>query len=223
MSTLQLQARALGDPTRYGVFRYLADASGTVDIAELTGHFALNHNAIRQHLAKLVEAGLVVEETAPSTGRGRPRLVYRLDPAAESRWGIVGPYERLALWLAEMVRTGDTPVEVGRRAGRRQRLGPDGSDGPVRTGDPVAGLVDQMARHGFDPAVRRRGSVVDITLRSCPFVSTALADPDTVCGLHLGMAYGVAEGIEGLEVDELVPRDPRSAHCRLRCHVESDS
>ena len=53
---LQEQARALGDPTRHGIFRYVADAARPVDIAELTEHFGVNHNAIRQHLAKLVRA-----------------------------------------------------------------------------------------------------------------------------------------------------------------------
>ncbi len=214
MTTLQQQARALGDPTRHQVFRYIADAEGPVDVAELTGHFGLNHNAIRQHLAKLVDAGLVVEVTAQSRGPGRPRLLYLLAPGTESRWGVTGPYERLSLWLAEMVRTGDAPVDVGRRAGRSQCLG--GAD----IDDPVANLVDQMARHGFDPTVRRRGTSVDVTLEACPFETTALADPDTVCALHLGMALGIAEGIDGLEVDELIPTDPREAHCRLRCHLE---
>jgi predicted ArsR family transcriptional regulator len=214
MSTLQQQARALGDPTRYDMFRYIADAERTIDVAELTEHFGLNHNAIRQHLAKLVDAGLVREQTAPSTGRGRPRLQYVLDPGADSRWGVAGPYERLSLWLAEIVRTGDDPVEVGRRAGRRRRLG-RGADT-----DPVTEIVEQMARHGFDPALRRSGPNLDITLRTCPFASTALADPDTVCELHLGIAYGVAESLDGLVIDELVPKDPRRAHCRLRCHLE---
>ena len=211
---LQQQARALGDPTRHQVFRYLADAAGPVDVAELTEHFGLNHNAIRQHLAKLVDAGLVVEETAPSRGRGRPRLLYLLDPGTESRWGVMGPYERLSSWLAEVVRTGDSPLEVGRRAGRRHGVAGTGVD------DPVSSLVDQMARHGFDPEVRHRGATVDVTLQTCPFESTALAHPDTVCALHLGMALGIAEGIDGLEVDELVPKDPRRARCRLRCHLE---
>jgi predicted ArsR family transcriptional regulator len=219
MTALQQQARALGGLTRHQVFRYVAEASDPVDVAELTEHFGLNHNAIRQHLAKLVEAGLVDAEKAPSGGRGRPRLVYRLDPGAESRWGVTGPYERLALWLAEMVRTGDTPVEVGRRAGRRQRLGAR----EFGDGDPVTSLVEQMAAHGFDPTVRRHGPSVDLTLRRCPFESTALADPDTVCELHLGMAYGIAEGLDGLEVDELAPKDPRRAGCRLRCHLEPAS
>ena len=56
-------------------------------MAELTEHFGLNHNAIRQHLAKLVDADLVVEDKAPSTGRGRPRLSYRVDPAPTAAGG----------------------------------------------------------------------------------------------------------------------------------------
>jgi len=217
MTTLQQQARALGDPTRHEVFRYLADAGRPVDVAELTRHFGLNHNAIRQHLAKLVAAGLLVERTAPSTGRGRPRLQYSVDPSADSRWGVTGPYERLSLWLSEIVRTGDTPVEVGRRAARRQRMRTQEAE----AADPVAALSEQMARHGFDPVVTHVGDNVEVTLRECPFATTALADPDTVCGLHLGIAHGVAESVGGIVVDELVPRDPRHAHCQLRCHLEA--
>jgi hypothetical protein len=119
--------------------------------------------------------------------------------------------------LSEIVRSGDSPVEVGRRVGRRLRLGsPTGLE-------PVGELVEQMGRQGFDPIVRRRHDDVDVTLRACPFATTALADPDTVCGLHLGIAYGVAESVDGLVIDELIPKDPRRAHCRLRCHVEAGS
>lgn len=214
MSTLQQQARALGDPTRHAIFQYISDAGDAVDVAELTEHFGFNHNAIRQHLAKLVDADLVTESPAPVTGRGRPKLIYRVSPSAESRWGVAGPYERLSWLLTEIVRSGDTPVEVGRRAIERQRLG---SSTPDR--DPIGTLVAEMERSGFEPTVRRHGAQVDIVLANCPFSSTAQIDPDTVCNLHLGMAYGVAELVDGLVIDELVPRDPRRAGCRLRCHV----
>jgi predicted ArsR family transcriptional regulator len=215
VNALQLQARALGEPSRHELFRYIADAGRPVDVAELTEHLGLHHNAIRQHLAKLVEAGLVSEATAPRTGRGRPRLVYTVDPSAESRWGVTGPYERLTLLLSEIIRTGDSPVDVGRRAGRR--VSAAASDAV----DPVVGLVDAMKRHGFEPIATRRGDRIDIVLGSCPFETTALADPDTVCGLHLGLAYGAADSLGGLVVDELVVRDPRRGTCRLRCHVDS--
>jgi predicted ArsR family transcriptional regulator len=213
MSVLQTQARALGDPTRHELFRYVVHAGRPVDVVELTEHLGLHHNAIRQHLAKLVEAGLVAEATAPRVGRGRPRLVYTVDPSAESRWGATGPYERLSLLMAEIIRTGDSPVDVGRRAGRQARAATRDAM------DPVAGLVDAMARHGFEPTAKRRGDHVEIVLGACPFVSTALADPGTVCGLHLGLAHGAAEALGGIVIDELVPRDPRRGACRLRCHI----
>ncbi len=47
---LQRQAKALGDPTRHRLFRYIAEAQAPVTVAELTSFAGLNHNAIRQHL-----------------------------------------------------------------------------------------------------------------------------------------------------------------------------
>ena len=52
---------ALGDPTRHSIFRYVAAKRRPVDVAELTAHVGLHHNAVRQHLARLVDAGLVEE------------------------------------------------------------------------------------------------------------------------------------------------------------------
>jgi predicted ArsR family transcriptional regulator len=113
-----------------------------------------------------------------------------------------------------MLKTGDSAVEVGRRSVRPRRLGTSNDQDPVHT------VVDAMASQGFDPNVRVRGDRVEVALRSCPFATTALADPDTVCSLHLGIAQGVAELTGGrIVVDELVPHDPRRANCRLRFHL----
>lgn len=216
MTALQQQARALGDPTRFEIFTYVAHATRPADIAELTDHFGLNHNAIRQHVAKLVTAGLVAEDQAPSAGRGRPRLVYTLDPAATSRWGVTGPYERLSVLLAEILQTGDAPVDVGRRSVSRERLDASADD------DPVGLVVDAMERQGFEPVVRRaRGNRIDVVLQTCPFELAALANADSVCGIHLGIAEGAA-ALTGhrVVVDELVRHDPRRANCRLRMHLE---
>lgn len=214
MTAIQVQARALGDPTRHRIFEHVRDAAGPVGVAELTELCGLHHNAVRQHLATLVDAGLVTRAAPLAVGRGRPRLQYVIDPSVDSRWGVTGPYEKLAMLLTEVVRTGDTPVEVGRRAGARQRLG----GGAVA--EPVAWLTEQMAEQGFDPAVRSRGDRIDMTLQVCPFVSAVLTDADTVCQIHLGIARGLAEAVGGIEVEELEPRDPRRAHCHLRCRVE---
>jgi predicted ArsR family transcriptional regulator len=213
MTTLQLQARALGDPTRHAIYRYVADARKPVGIAELTAHFEVNHNAIRQHLAKLVDAQLVVEGVAPSSGPGRPRLQYEVDPSADSRWGTAGPYERLSLMLTEIIRTGDTPLEVGRRAGRKMRVRASPLD------DPIADIAAAMAKQGFEPEVRPRRAGADVVLHSCPFASAARADRDTVCTLHLGIGEGLAEDT-GVVVEELIVKDPRRAGCRLRLRPE---
>lgn len=59
------RAQALGDPTRHAIFRWLALAARPVPISDLVDEFALNHNTIRQHLAKLRAAELVEETKAP--------------------------------------------------------------------------------------------------------------------------------------------------------------
>jgi predicted ArsR family transcriptional regulator len=214
MTTLQQQARALGDPTRHAIFRHIADAGRPVGIAELTGQFAFNHNAIRQHLAKLLAAGLVVETKATVNGPGRPRLVYVVDPAVEGQWGTTGPYERLSLLLVEIIGTGRSPEEVGRLAADRFRV-------PSPSGDVVADITAAMARQGFDPEVRAVRGGVEMVLHNCPFATSARADRNTVCALHLGIAEGLTDGTH-LVVDELVAKDPRRADCRLRIRLSPD-
>jgi predicted ArsR family transcriptional regulator len=231
MATVQEQARALGDPTRHGIFRHVADAAAPVDVAELTAHFGINHNAVRQHLAKLVGAGLLTATTARSRGPGRPRLCYEMAPAVESRWGVVGPYERLSVLLTELARSGDPPVMVGERAGRQAR--PPGLEGDVvgaaqgdavapTAYDTVAVLSGAMARLGFEPEVRRRGPHVELVLGACPFAAAVLVDADTVCSLHLGLARGLTEGTD-VSVDGLVPNDPREARCCLRLTIPASA
>lgn len=104
---IQRQARALGDPTRFEIFRYVAEASGPVRVATLTEHFSFNQSAIRQHLAKLVDARLLIEELATASGTGRPPLRGR-----ESRCRLRDPPGAGAGH-----RRGDGRGAEGRRAG----------------------------------------------------------------------------------------------------------
>jgi predicted ArsR family transcriptional regulator len=220
VSGLQQQARALGDPTRHELYRYVLAAPGPVGVAELTAHLGVHHNAVRQHLAKLVDAGLLVETTRPARGRGRPSLQYEPDRAVAAKWGAVGPYERLAVWLTEVIASGAPAVDVGRRAGAGDPFLETSDDlDPARSPDPARSLARQMDRHGFAPTLTHEGDEVEIVLHQCPFASAALADQDVVCSLHLGMAQGFAEAIGGIEIDELAPTDPRHPHCRLRAHL----
>ena len=114
---IQLEAWALGDPTRHRIFRYIVDSEKPVGVGELTDYVQLNHNAVRQHLAVLKDAGLVVEEAESRDRPGRPRLLYRLHPEVAGRWGTSGAYVWLAGLLSEAVRRGLDPRQVGARMG----------------------------------------------------------------------------------------------------------
>lgn len=211
-NSIQQQAKALGDPTRHRIFRHIAESPTAVGVKELTDLLGLNHNAIRQHLAQLLDAGLVIRRTDRADGRGRPRQVYEIDPTADERWGVGGPYMRLSLLLIEMLQTGDSALEVGRRAGRQIDLGSDDVH-------PLARLERATAASGFDPLLVSGDGTNEFVLRNCPFAETASADQPTVCSLHLGIAQGMAENLDGVVVDELEPHDPFRAGCRLRFHL----
>jgi predicted ArsR family transcriptional regulator len=180
-------------------------------VATLTARFGLNHNAIRQHLAKLSDAGLVIEETAPPTGPGRRRLRYRPAPEVEGSWGTHGPYQQLSLMLLQLLQEGSSAREVGAETGRRlARALP-------QTADPVDRLELNATRQGFAPRRVDRGSSVELILDRCPFQAAASAAPEVVCQLHRGLAEGIAKATAGqVEVIDLISRNPQRAGCRLK-------
>jgi DNA-binding transcriptional ArsR family regulator len=149
---MQREARALGDPTRHRLFRYIADAPRPVGVGELTDYVRLNHNAVRQHLAVLKGAGLVTEEAEDRDRPGRPRLLYRLHPEVAGRWGTPGAYAWLAGLLSGAIRRGLDPRQVGRLEEHRKAAELAG------TGEPADLLEQEMTRRGFRPA--RAGSAV---------------------------------------------------------------
>lgn len=227
---LQQKARALGDPTRFRIFRYVLGAAGPVGVAELTDYTRLNHNAVRQHLAVLRDAGLVSETSESRTRPGRPRLLYAVEPEAAGRIGLPGPYEVLARLLGEVLRGGEDPETVGWRAGLRRagelrahhrdgRRGTSPASGQpehrAADGEALEPLEAELARAGFQPSRRDGPGRRELVLGRCPVAEVAAANRDTVCALHLGIAKGLAEGLGGPGVEDLVARHPRRAGCRL--------
>ncbi len=206
---LLAQARALGDANRLRLFRYLVAHDGPVAVAELTDMARLNHNTVRQHLAVLVEAGLVDESREVRSRVGRPRLLYRADAGAASRWDAPGTYVWLAELLSDALSRQISPREAGRLRGvqRAAELSDGGSALDVMEAD--------LARRGFHPRRESSRTRVDFILERCPFVDVAAVNPATICQLHLGLVEGLATGLGGWEVDELVARSPREAGCRL--------
>jgi predicted ArsR family transcriptional regulator len=196
------RARLLADPTRALLLRFVQDAPDPVPVDDLASHAGVHITAVRQHLNKLIDGGLVVSERLDPTGRGRPRLAYRAAPLESD------PYRGLSAMLSEAVRHGRTSRDQGRVSGNRD------ADATLSGVDL---LRNEASRWGFAPEVlERRGDRVDIVLRACPFADVAQDDPDTICDLHLGLAEGLAEATADVEVLELRRVDPHAGGCRFR-------
>ena len=186
-----------------------------VGIAELNEQFPFNHNAIRQHLAKLVAAGLVIESEGPDR-RARPAPPGLRDQPG--RRGAMGHHRPLR--TAQPPARRDHPHRARPRRGRPPGRRP-ASGSPSPSGDVVADITAAMARQGFEPEVRPVRGGAEIVLHNCPFATAALADRDTICALHLGIAEGLTDA-SAAAVTELVAYDPRKAGCRLRIRLVAD-
>lgn len=206
----RLQAEALADPTRFAAYQQLRQADWPLTVAEITDAAGVHHTAVRAHLAKLRDAGLITESHAEPTGRGRPKLLYT---AVDSAVGTGRQaYQELSAMLARVVREGSTPRLVGAAAGREAALGRD----PSGTTDTID-LIEREARDlGFDPVRRGRAGRPELVLRHCPFADVAADEPDSICSLHLGVAEGIAVLRGDVEVLGMVVHDPHRAGCRLQ-------
>jgi len=206
---IQREARALGDPTRHRLFRYIVEADRPVGVAELTKFVDLNHNAVRQHLAVLKQVNLIVEETEVRQSPGRPSLLYRLHPEAAGKWETIGSYAWLAGLLAEALKLNLSVREVGYREGHRRGMLIHDVE------DSVKAMEQELYTNGFRPIRSERGAKIDFVLGRCPFEDVAMTNPEEVCQLHLGLAEGLAQSLGNLSVDRLVKKNPQLAGCRL--------
>ena len=208
---LQRQARALGNPTRFAVFQHVARGRRPVRVATLVERFGLNHNVVRQHLAKLCEADLLVEEFADRSGPGRPALQYRLAPEVAATWGISTPYQHLASLLLEMAAEGLSPRDVGRRAGR-QGAAAASLDGAT----PLENLVAELHRRGLELRSVHRSTGVELVLESCPLSLPDTTHREIVCDIHRGLAEGFLDELGAdLEVTGLEMGTPGRRPCTI--------
>lgn len=128
---------ALAEPARRDLYRYVAGQDRPVSREQASAATGLPHHAVKFHLDRLVEVGLLDVEYRRLTGRrspgaGRPAKLYR---RATRDLSVSVPERRyeLAAWiLADAVRdaAGGVPLPVavdraagaaGRRAGVRAR------------------------------------------------------------------------------------------------------
>ncbi|WP_191843825.1 helix-turn-helix transcriptional regulator [Catellatospora chokoriensis] len=216
---------ALAVASRRRVLEVLRRAGTPLDAVALGQATGLHPNTVRFHLKVLIEAGYVVQASAPRGGPGRPQAVYaEVAPAAEA-----GGYALLAEMLAGQLDDRDGSA-LAQRAGRRwlHRTAPAAAAVPASTGperaaaDPVAAppgagataTLDEaavratalFAELGFDPVRTPHDGAARIELHACPFLDVARRHPDVVCGVHLGLLRGTVDGLAPQAFDaELYP------------------
>lgn len=181
--------RVFADLSRVAVLQILRGAERPLTVREIADEMGLHTNTVRSHLAILTEHGYVEGATEDRDRPGRPRLLYTavdVDSASVRNYRLLA--ETLITYLA--ARSEDraaSAIEAGRGYGERAMRGRP----PLPEGDGTAAIgaiVELMDQSGFKPRASTGGERID--LHRCPFRELAEADPDIVCGVHLGIMRG---------------------------------
>ena len=200
--------RVLTDPRRSQLVAELRSAPDGLDVHELARRVGLHPNTVRWHLGVLQDAGAVSSEPEPRAGRGRPRIVYRLEAGATG--GTRDEYRLLATILTGTLARSDggpAAAEEGGRAWGRylvKRPLPLVETGDDEATARVAALLDEQ---GFATETDDG----EIRMRRCPYYDLADAQPEIVCAVHKGLIDGALEELGSpLEVkglDVMVEKD----------------
>ncbi|HEX6311572.1 MAG TPA: helix-turn-helix domain-containing protein [Acidimicrobiia bacterium] len=207
--------KALGDETRFALYRAIATSTGPLSAHDLADRLDLHANTVRLHLERLREAGLVDVEAVHRGTVGRPQHLYFLADEAPSL-GFDPPAHALLAGLlaalservgADADDAGDTGHAWGAEAARRTR-----SRSCLRT------LESELHRLGFEPATETADGTYEGSTRihflHCPFRELAEAYPELVCNLHRGLCEGVVDQVGGGTVEEFA-----TLYDHEPCHV----
>lgn len=210
--------KALGDETRYAMYRELASSTSPLSAQELADALGLHANTVRLHLERLRDAGLVESEAIHRGTVGRPQHHYFLAPGAPGLGFDPPAHVLLAGLLAAMAeRLGANPDDAtdtgyvwGTEAGRR-----------TRSRSCVNALVGELERLGFEPVAdaaapagaSAESGPVRIDFLHCPFRDLAEAYPELVCNLHRGLCEGVVDQVGGGNIEAFATLyDPEPCH-----------
>ncbi len=152
-----------------------ASARGAT-VTELASDLGLHVTTVRFHLERLERQGLVAGVTETTGRRGRPRGVYRAVAVADARAGMLAA-------LADAA-AGEGPAAVrAREAGERWAASLN-----LEVRDAASALTAVFRELGFAPEPFGDG----LALTACPFIEEARQHPEAVCGVHQGLAAGIA-------------------------------
>jgi predicted ArsR family transcriptional regulator len=178
----------------------LRNSPDGLDVQELARRLDLHPNSVRWHLGGLERDGIVSSTPERTLHRGRPKMLYRLRPAALE--GTRDEYRLLATILTGAVAEsgGSTAAERAGRAWGRYLVArplPLVEQSPANA---TAAVVELLAEQGFAP----EAADGEIRIRRCPFHELAEAHPDVVCAVHRGLMRGAFDVLGAdVDIDEL--------------------
>ena len=213
-----MRHRALAGASRARLLGVLRSSPAPLGVGEMAAAVGLHPNTVRAHLQQLIDAGLVLHETARSIGRGRPAVRFRANPDGAD--DDPEPYRALARVLTEQLaaRTdaGAQARAAGERWGRSLAV-----DLPVAetAQDGLERMIELLDDAGFAPE-RPDASSTTINLRRCPFGTLAVGRERVVCGVHLGLMRGalrtVGAPLDATRLEPFVRPDLCVAHLEAR-------
>jgi predicted ArsR family transcriptional regulator len=193
-------ARALGEDTRFRIYRHLCRSEGPVAVTTLAQSFDLHPNAIRQHLSRLQQAGLVVSRAERGGGgAGRPRRLYEPSPEPIDFAHPPRSMQFLVTVLVEAVDTlpGDDSmlIEFGRAWGRSWaiRRKRERGAGPRSRKGRAELLAGELRDWGWRPTLAPDNGDFRLTSGRCLWKDLAPSSNGRSCALEEGLLTGLAE------------------------------
>jgi predicted ArsR family transcriptional regulator len=194
ISRLGTLGGALGDPTRFSIYRHVIVSREPLSAGEVAEVFGLHRTVARSHLERLTEAGLLQVGTRRKPKGGRPAKVYS---ASDERLDIQLPPRRydtlstLLLRLAQRLNGQAVGLahEVGYEFGHELAATlPRGHDDGIAIDSALALLAERGCR---PRVVEVRADRIVLEVGNCLYHEVAEASPDLVCGLSAGMICGL--------------------------------
>ena len=209
--------------------------------AELADLLDRHITTVRQHLERLIQAGVVASYDLP-VPVGRPRRCYTL---AQAPTVPADFYRVLGEIFADAVTPEVGPEEAGRRWAYQHAIAQPGGGTPQPARTPgewmakLGPLADSLQQWGYAPSVEidPGGFCAKVTLGACPVMGLVERSPGPVCAAHRGMIRGTLEAAGELAEVELTiaptscvalvtaisppvtgppPRQPQSDHTTTR-------
>jgi predicted ArsR family transcriptional regulator len=192
--------QALASRSRAALLEVLRADGGALGVEELADAVGLHVNTTREHLDRLVGAGLVARAPEHRTTRGRPRILYRRREPVGARVRAVMDEVLLEGYGRAMDAPGDAATQAGREAAERltREQPPERAQSPAEARRIFKAELDRL---GFAP----KDEGEDLRLCHCPVETLARARSEIVCAAHRGMMVGLLDRIGELELADSAP------------------